>query len=134
MPNAIVHYTFAKENVEDPSAHLDATFVGAQGPDPFFFYGVLPGKKRPFKNDVQSLGGITQHGELAAPYSAMIAYALKSPQKSLLLAYIDGLFMHYAVDRACHPYIFYQSGFTDRPSDSKAVQHHYNYSHMCLEV
>lgn len=134
MPNALTHYTFAFHNALDEEKHLDAVFVGAQGPDPFFFYGALPGRKRPHAADVQSLGAITQHMEMTEPYDAMIEYAKKSPDKDLLFAYIDGLFMHYAVDRACHPYIFYFTGFTDRPEDSKEVRHHYNYSHMCLEV
>jgi hypothetical protein len=135
MPNALVHYTFAKENVLDPSSSfLDATYVGAQGPDPFFFYGVLPLRNRPHKKETQSLGGVTQHMEMPIPYAAMIEYAKKSPDKDILFSYIDGLFMHYSVDRCCHPYIFYNTGFTDRPTDSKQVQDYYNFSHMSLEV
>lgn len=134
MPNALTHYSFAKEVQLDEGEHLDAAYLGAQGPDPFFFYGVVSPLFRPHHQDVNSLGGITQHGNLVPPYSAMISYALTSPDKDLLFAYIDGLFMHYVVDCACHPYIFYFSGFTDREEDSSTVRHHYNYSHMCLEV
>ncbi|MCI2111554.1 MAG: hypothetical protein LKK13_04345 [Bacilli bacterium] len=134
MPNILTHYTFAKKNVLDPSpGHLDATFVGAQGPDPFFFYGVLPFRRRPHKKEVRSLGGLTQHEELTDNYWAMVEYARSSKDKDLLFAYIDGLFMHYAVDRACHPYIFFNTGFTDRPEDSEAVRRHYNFGHMWME-
>jgi len=133
MPNILVHYTFAKENVLDPGPFLEATYVGAQGPDPFFYFGVLPFRKRPFKKVVPSLGGITQHLELTEPYNAFIEYAKKSPDKELLFAYIDGLFMHYAVDRACHPYIFFNTGFTDRPEDPIEVQRHYNFGHLYME-
>jgi|LAHS01.1.fsa_nt_gb hypothetical protein len=134
MPNALTHYTFAKEVQLDEGEHLDAAYLGAQGPDPFFFYGVISPLFRPKRHDVNSLGGITQHGDVVPPYKAMMDYARKSPDKELLFAYIDGLFMHYVVDSACHPYIFYSSGFTDRIEDSAAVHLHYNYSHMCLEV
>ena len=134
MPNILTHYTFARQNVLDTSStHLDATYVGAQGPDPFFYFGVLPFRKRPFKKEVTSLGGVTQHEELVDNYWAMIEYAGKSPDKELLFSYIDGLFMHYAVDRVCHPYVFFCTGFTDRPEDSEAVQRHYNFGHLWLE-
>jgi hypothetical protein len=135
MPSAITHYTFAKLSLEDPqSLHLDATYVGAQGPDPFFFYGAIPFLRRPHAKEVYSLGAVTQHLELTEPYGAMIRYAQASSHQELLFAYIDGLFMHYAVDRACHPYIFYCTGFTDRPTDSLAIQNHYNFSHLYMET
>jgi|GEM_PF-689035 hypothetical protein len=135
MPSAITHYTFAKHSLEDPlSAHADATFVGAQGPDPFFFYGCVPFARRLHSKDVNRLGAVTQHMELTEPTMAMIRYAQASPQQALLFAYIDGLFMHYAVDRACHPYIFYFTGFTDRPTDSPVVQKYYNFSHLYMET
>jgi hypothetical protein len=134
MPNALVHYHFAKKYGLDEGEHWDAAFLGAQGPDPFFFFGTANPLFRPHHKTVSSLGGITQHQALAKPYAAMMRYAYKSPDKSLLFSYIDGLLMHYVVDCACHPFIFYRTGFTDREEDSSEVQHHYNYSHMCFEV
>jgi hypothetical protein len=48
MPAIITHYTFAKEaNGGAPHPFLEALYLGAQGPDPFFFYGQYPFKKRP---------------------------------------------------------------------------------------
>jgi hypothetical protein len=134
MPNSLTHYLFAKANVLDSKEHLDATYVGAQGPDPFFFYGTLCPLFRPHHHDVNAFGGVTQHRDLVLPYEAMMRYAYKSPDKELLFAYIDGLFMHYVVDCACHPFIFYRTGYTDRPEDSVAIHRHYNFSHMSLEV
>lgn len=134
MPNIITHYTFAKDKIQDSSPKfVNATYLGAQGPDPFFYYGVISKVHRPNFQDVNSLGGITQHMEMTEPYYAMIEYAVKSPDKELLLAYIDGLFMHYSLDRTVHPFVFYNTGFTDRPEDSEKVHHHYNFGHMCFE-
>jgi hypothetical protein len=134
MPNIITHYTFAKDKIEDPSPKfVNATFLGAQGPDPFFYYGAMGGIHRPNAKDINSLGGITQHMELTEPYYAMIEYAMKSPDKDLLLAYIDGLFMHYSLDRMVHPFVFFNTGFTDRPEDSSQDHHHYNFGHMYFE-
>ena len=134
MPNIITHYTFALEKALDPSKeHLDATYLGAQGPDPWFYYGTVSKLARPYAKDVNSIGGVTQHMEMTEPYWAFIVYALNSKDKELLLAYIDGLFMHYSLDRTCHPFVFYNTGFTDRSEDSLKDQHHYNYGHMCFE-
>jgi len=134
MPNIITHYTFAKDKILDPSAKfIKATYLGAQGPDPFFYYGVISKFHRPNYQDVNSLGGLTQHMELTEPYVAMIEYAMKSSDKELLLSYIDGLFMHYSLDRLVHPFVFYNTGFTDREQDSKEIQHHYNFGHMYFE-
>lgn len=135
MPNTITHFTFAKKEILDPSPkHVEATYLGAQGPDPFFFYGVLPLRKRPHAEAIRSLGGITQHEDMALPYAAMINYAKLSANKDTLLAYIDGLFMHYVVDRMCHPFVFYNTGFTDRPEDSEEVHRYYNFGHLTFEV
>jgi hypothetical protein len=135
MPNTIVHYTFAKKQILDPSKeHLQATYLGAQGPDPFFFYGVLPLHKRDHSEEIRRLGGVTQHEDMALPYSRMIDFAKNSKDKEILFAYIDGLFMHYVVDRTCHPYVFYNTGFTDRPEDSKKVHDYYNFGHLTFEI
>lgn len=134
MPNILTHYTFAKENILDPNQeHLLATYVGSQGPDPWFFYGTIPWRPRPHHHEVTKVGEVTQHLEITEEYDAMLEYAYKNPCQEALFAYIDGLFMHYAVDRTCHPYIFYNTGFTDRPTDPKEVQAYYNFGHLWME-
>jgi hypothetical protein len=134
MPNALTHYTFAKDVALDEGDFLLAAYLGAQGPDPFFFFGADALVFHSHAKAISSLGGVTQHEPMAPTYWAMMAYAQKSEHKELLFAYIDGLLMHYVVDCACHPYIFYHTGFTDRPEDPPEVHHHYNFSHMCFEV
>lgn len=134
MPNALTHFTFAKDVALDEGEYRSAAYVGAQGPDPFFFFGADTLTYHRHAKTISSLGGVTQHSPMAPIYWAMMAYAQKNPAKDLLFAYIDGLLMHYVVDCACHPYIFYFTGYTDRPEDSAKVHHHYNFSHMCFEV
>ena len=57
MPAIITHYTFALETMKDPSRPFkEALLVGAQGPDPFFFFGQYPFKKRPHHLEVDSFG------------------------------------------------------------------------------
>ena len=131
MPAVITHYTFAVETMLDPSErYRAATLVGAQGPDPFFFYGQVPLHKRKGKEAVDTFGSDLHHVELSAPYYRLIEIAVKSPDKDLLFAYIDGLFLHYCLDRNCHPYVFYMTGFTDKKEDKKK----YGISHMYFET
>lgn len=131
MPAVITHYTFAIETMLDPNdRYRAATLVGAQGPDPFFFYGQVPLHKRKGSPEVDSFGSDLHHVELSAPYYHLIEIANKSPDKELLFAYIDGLFLHYCLDRNCHPYVFYMTGFPSKPEEKKK----YGISHMYFET
>lgn len=135
MPSVITHYSFAKKYKKDiDDKYLDAYYLGAQGPDHFFAYGMIPFRKRPNKKEVNSLGNITQINELTPNYIGFIEYAKNSEDKELLFSYIDGLLTHYSLDRCCHPFIFYQTGFTDRKEDSKEIHEYYNFSHLIYEV
>ena len=115
----------------DPSEKFRAaTIVGAQGPDPFFFYGQVPLRKRKGKEQIDTFGSDLHHTELSVPYNTLIQIANKSPDKELLFAYIDGLLLHYCLDRVCHPYVFFMTGFTDKPAEKKK----FSISHMYLET
>jgi hypothetical protein len=131
MPAVITHYTFALQSMLDPSEKFRAaTLVGAQGPDPFFFYGQVPFRKRKGAEQIDTFGSDLHHTELSFPYNTLIQLANKSPDKELLFAYIDGLLLHYCLDRNCHPYVFYMTGFTDQPGEKKR----FSISHMYLET
>jgi hypothetical protein len=131
MPAVITHYTFAIQAMLDGEArYREATIVGSQGPDPFFFYGQVPFHKRKNSDAVDSFGRDLHHTEISAPYCRFIEVAAKSPDKDLLFAYIDGLLLHYCLDRNCHPYIFYMTGFTDDKDEKKK----YSISHMYFET
>ena len=115
MPFVIVHDTFALENIpETEKPFLSAVRLGTQGPDPFMAHGMNPFQKRKDKQTVNPFGGYMHHIPLAPTYAKMLGYARNQDDeatRSLLFAYIDGLLMHFAVDRVCHPYVFYRSGF-----------------------
>lgn len=131
MPAVITHYTFALETMlEADERYKKAIFVGAQGPDPFFFYGQVPLRHRKGAEAVDTFGSDLHHVELSAPYYRLIEIARKSPDKDLLFAYIDGLLLHYCLDRNCHPYVFYETGYPEKPEDKKK----FGISHMYLET
>lgn len=130
MPAALAHYLFAKDT-ENP---LDGAFrLGTQGPDPFFFYGMVPWRKRKLTKEIQALGEEIHHSDFASAYAAMIAYAKnEAPEedRSSLLSYLKGILAHYALDRSCHPYIFYRSGF----DQEGRLTGHYGFAHKEFEA
>jgi hypothetical protein len=131
MPAILTHYTFAVQNVLDPSPkYEEATFVGAQGPDPFFFFGRVPFHKRKNFQEIDQFGSDLHHIDLTDAYAKLIDIAVKSPDKELLLAYIDGLFLHYCLDRNCHAYIFYETGYPTKAEEKKK----FGISHMYFET
>jgi hypothetical protein len=112
MPAITTHYTFAKEvEREHPLEYKQAFYLGSQGPDPFFFYGQLPFKKRKNPKAADAMGRGLHHIDITETYYALLDYANHSEDKTLLDAYIQGLFLHYLLDRSCHAYIFPRAGF-----------------------
>jgi hypothetical protein len=131
MPAIITHYTFALEAMKEPSREFkEALLVGAQGPDPFFFFGQYPFKKRPHFKEVDGFGSALHDMDIAPVYDELLKYANASPDKALLYSYIEGLFLHYSLDRECHPYIFSKAGYAKEPP---ALKKHYSASHCRLE-
>lgn len=129
MPAILTHYSFALEMLSSCSeVHKKAIFIGTQGPDPFFFYGQLPWKRRSDDRlDVNAFGSSLHHINIAPIYQTMMKIASESIDKDLYFAYIEGLWLHYCLDRECHAYIFPASGFSDDPIESKrySVLHTY---------
>jgi len=128
MPNIMTHYKFCADRVKDDLKEI--AILGSQGPDPFFFYmGSLK------KN-------IKKHSKLASSmhrmdpyimYEYFIDYALKKKgkEKDILFSFIKGAMYHYCVDRNCHPYIFYVSGFKTEENKKKIK---FGVSHSALET
>ncbi len=131
MPAIITHYTFAKEVMVGPSRpYKEALFLGAQGPDPFFFYGQLPWRKRLGATDINAFGVKIHHMDITDLYESLLKHAAVSQDQALLYSYIEGLFIHYALDRNCHPYVFSKAGFSSDPKFAKV----YSASHILLET
>ncbi len=128
MPALLTHYCFASEVLKEEAT--EAALVGGQGPDVFFFYGMLPWRKREVKGVVDAFGRRLHKIDPADFYPLLFKYASTSEDKEILSSYLDGLLLHYCMDRACHPYIFYKSGKSYDPKLSRL----YSLSHMYFET
>lgn len=130
MPACLAHLCFAQK-LESPLS--EAFRLGTQGPDPFFFYGMIPWKKKKDAEKIEALAQRIHHTDFASEYAAMIAFAQKEgdPEtKSLYREYLLGLLAHYSLDRTCHPYIFYRSGF----DENGELTGHFSFAHKEFEA
>ena len=131
MPAILTHYTFALEAITpEDLLFRDVVNLGSQGPDTFMAYGSIPWRKRPDKKKVQQWGHTMHSLPVGDVYLKMVEYAKGSPDKDLLFAYIDGLLMHFSVDRIFHAYIFYRSGF----DQAGRLQGYWSWSHGFFEA
>lgn len=119
MPAIMTHYAFAKMRVPT-HPEIDVLTLGGQGPDVFFFYGYNI-KKRLNIKEVRDFGTLLHHVDISKAYYFLLEYANKKEgkDKEVLNSFIYGLFLHYILDRNCHPYVFYRTGFSDQPDEGK---------------
>ena len=124
MPAIITHYAFALSTMEHKNRapkEKTALLIGAQGPDPFFFYGQKPWNHRHSREEVTSFGHELHHVDPTDCYFAMLEgiSAFPKEMQSILFSYMEGLFLHYCLDRNAHPYIWSRSGFGLTPEEKK---------------
>ena len=114
MPALLVHYTSAYFLAKElPFTSFDALALGAQGPDTFMAYGTVPWHSRKDKKTINPWGAIMHHTPVEDVYVKMMSYALEQEEKDVLFDYIEGAFLHFALDRLMHPYIFARTGFDE---------------------
>ena len=124
MPSVLTHYGFNKEvftnKVQFLKDNEDIYLVGAQGPDPFFFCGIVPlitGCKN--SKEIRKFGTSLHKMEPSKVFEYFFEYADKKKEKDILYSYILGAGLHYILDRKIHPYVFYKTGFSDDPKQKK---------------
>lgn len=131
MPAILTHYTFALKAIPSEDEPFRAIVnLGSQGPDTFMAYGTVPWRKRVDPEKVRQWGHTMHALPIETVYLKMMQYALGSSDKDVLFAYIDGLLMHYSVDRIFHAYIFYRSGF----DENGRLVGYWNWSHGFFEA
>ena len=138
MPSVLTHYCFNKEIFDNSIQFLkgneDIYLVGAQGPDPFFFYGIIPltGKKRgPL---IRNFGNKLHKKDPSEMFKFMVEYASEKKNKDILYSYILGAGMHYILDRKIHPYVYYKTGFSDNKKLKKIYFAHHTLFETNLDI
>lgn len=119
MPAIMTHYAFARMQADD-GVDNDVLYLGGQGPDVFFFYGYSLSKRQNIKA-IRDFGTYLHHIDISKAYYYLLEYASKKEgrDKEILSTFIRGLFIHYIMDRNCHPFVFYRTGFPSQENERK---------------
>ncbi|MFC4559131.1 zinc dependent phospholipase C family protein [Virgibacillus kekensis] len=112
MPNIWTHMLFCEEVVDsivnpNPFSQHEAYMnLGAQGPDPFFYYNFWPWTKEDPVNEVGSL----LHTKNCGPFLLDLIEQAKDKNPDIR-SYVFGFVTHHILDRKAHPYIHYRAGY-----------------------
>ncbi|ERJ12426.1 zinc dependent phospholipase C family protein [Haloplasma contractile] len=135
MPDIVTHATFAKdvcEKLEDKKLseliknHEDLFYLGAQGPDVFFYNDFQPTRKQKRGPKVGSM----MHVNKVRDFFIEAFNYIKFNYDERLYVYMLGFVCHHALDRNAHPYIFHVTGEYDK-TDHKTREFRGN--HLRLE-
>lgn len=110
MPAFSTHYIFAKEmmpflkKTADFEINEDAVFFGTQGPDIFFFHRVFPWM---IGKSMRKYGSMLHRAKPEILFESMREYCKSARNADIAKSYTYGFILHYALDRNCHPYVYY---------------------------
>lgn len=119
MPSSLTHYWFIKECLEKNKEKLifledfkNVAYLGAQGPDVYFFYGMIPFFIRSNKKTFNHFGVSFHNADPSQNFNKLIAYAenLKGKEKKICYSYLFGFLAHYTLDRKMHPFVYTITG------------------------
>lgn len=110
MPAYSTHYLFAYELMEKIKSNVDfpldeqAVYIGTQGPDIFYDHRILPwmcGKS------LRKVGSVLHRAKPSVQFDALRDYVNQHPDDDIAKSYAVGFILHYALDRVCHPYVYF---------------------------
>lgn len=118
MPAFSTHYLFAEELMDKLNAladfrlNRDAVYIGAQGPDIFFFHRALPWQKG---KSLRKAGSAMHRAKCGDIIDRFTGYCKTLNEPDIAKSYVYGFLLHYALDRICHPYIYFiQNRITEK--------------------
>ena len=116
MSSILTHYFFINDcfyKYDFVLNNKSIALLGAQGTDPFYFYGNL--LKHKDKKDINNFASHIHNDNPLNLYIHFIneANKLDKTNRDFVFSYIYGLLNHYILDRICHPYVFYYSGIDE---------------------
>jgi hypothetical protein len=117
MPSLLTHQFFATKVMDVLKKDFPYLYdfysvvtLGAQGPDPLFFYGMVPWRKRKNKHQIQNFGSAL-HNLNPNVTLLKLMETVDEHSSPLWLSYVIGAISHYALDTTVHPYVFFHTGF-----------------------
>ncbi|WP_026905644.1 zinc dependent phospholipase C family protein [Paucisalibacillus globulus] len=112
MPNIWTHMLFCEDVIDaigSPKSIPRQSYIlnlGAQGPDPFFYYNFWPWMK---DNPVNRIGNRI-HTENCGEFLMYLIDEVKDKSDEMK-SYVFGYVTHHILDRNTHPYIHYRAGY-----------------------
>jgi hypothetical protein len=153
MPNLLTHYLFVKRftlKVEEINRrypnyqsfltnNFEYLSLGTQGPDPLFYMGIIPfcGLHIPtalkkYGNKIHKLDGKKYFRFLVEQCYRIVESDNGDEERRSFQAFVFGQFAHYLLDRECHPYVLYKTGFDE---DGKITgKYHYSHAHFEAQI
>jgi hypothetical protein len=117
MPSLLTHQYFATKVMDVLKKDFPYLYdfysvvtLGAQGPDPLFFYGMVPWRKRKNKHQIQNFGS-SLHNLNPNITLLKLMETVDAQSTPMWLSYVIGAISHYALDTTVHPYVFFHTGF-----------------------
>lgn len=118
MPSFSTHYIFAKElmpflhSIADFKINEEAVLFGTQGPDIFFFHRTFPWM---IGKPLRKCGSKLHRAKPSVLFESIRKYCNQSEKPDIAKSYAYGFWLHYALDRNCHPYVYaYQNKSTSK--------------------
>lgn len=141
MPAAPDHWQFCLKAVNEKPGFSGAETLGTHGPDPFFFYGQVPWKKRADNSRAHDFAEWLHD----APPSEVLGPLVRSAQniqdekeknnslhtsapeslRALAFRFLKGMVFHYLLDRNIHPWVYWSIGFNNElnPDPPSRIRH-----------
>ncbi len=146
MPDILTHVycaDFARRNFDSNlimrqiiDRHIDAFYLGSQGPDFFFYYKIWPW----LNSHNVSQNADTIHKSKTALFLNTAIMELKKEDLAtkagqMKLAYWMGFITHYALDSTAHPFIYYFAGIhKDEASRINGDKHYHKYLENTIDT
>lgn len=112
--------------------HIKLYYLGAQGPDIFYYNNILNIKEKKLLNN---LGDMLHTKDTENFFEESFVYLKKriknKDEYQNLLVYLLGFLCHFSLDCAVHPYIYYLTGFYDENDKKTKIYKSY---HKKLEI
>ncbi len=144
MPAAHNHWQFCLKALNKKPGFSGPETLGTQGPDPFFFYGMVPWRKRHYASRVHEFGTWLHNARPVDVLAPLIQSALSITDPSLDLAesahkncikntklgslafrFVKGMLFHYILDKTIHPWVYWSIGFDNEsnPDPLSRIRH-----------